>query len=345
MRPIQSAGRDLHQCSGARRQNDSSRFEILRLRAGRAACLMAACDLVGDPGRSGVLASIGCHALHLRRESVVVQPSNTAADDRHAADGSRPVCNARLKTAAQRKRSASAGKGKAAAAPAPANAARKKRRLNPRGARAEHRGDEGAVGGAEEGQGGGEIGRAGESDAGDGQTRREARRPEKRGQEINAGGPAAEGARPEEGGGKAAGRGEGAGRDRRGAGPVSSPPPVANASIRPWRPLASAARSPYEAWIAADPSAAASGFSSRDRGASKGRSRSLSAKLPSASHAPPRAGAWPPHRGSGGLPGNQRPRRRQRPRRPPRRSAASPPRGARGSARRRRGGGRRPNRA
>jgi len=73
------------------------------------------------------------------------------------------VCNARLKTAAQRKRSASAGKGKAAAAPAPANAARKKRRLNPRGTGAHHRGGEEAVGGGEEGQSCGEIGRAGKT--------------------------------------------------------------------------------------------------------------------------------------------------------------------------------------
>jgi hypothetical protein len=74
------------------------------------------------------------------------------------------------------------------------------------------------LGGGEEGQCRREISRAGESDAGGGQTGAEARCPDRRGQEIKAGGRAAEGGWPGEGGVNATDRGEGASQDRRGAG-------------------------------------------------------------------------------------------------------------------------------
>jgi hypothetical protein len=53
---------------------------------------------------------------------------------------------------------------------------------------------------------------------------------------------------------------------------------------------------PYEPGSPRTGSGAASGCSSPGRGASKGRSRSLSTKRLSASYAPPHAGAWPPRR-------------------------------------------------
>jgi hypothetical protein len=80
------------------------------------------------------------------------------------------------------------------------------------------------VDGGEEGQNGGEVSRAGESDAGGGQTGPEAYWRDKRGQEIKAGGRAAEGGWPGEGGGKTAGRGEGARRDW-------ATPPLAEATV------------------------------------------------------------------------------------------------------------------
>ena len=91
---------------------------------------------------------------------------------------------------------------------------------HPRGAGADHSGDEEAVGGAEEGQSqsGGEGGHAEEGDAGagcevrGGQTGPEARCPKQRGQEINAGGHASEGGWPDEGREQASGIGEGARR-------------------------------------------------------------------------------------------------------------------------------------
>ena len=49
-------------------------------------------------------------------------------------------------------------------------------------------------------------------------------------------------------------------------------------------------------------SGAASGYSSRGRGASKGWSRRPRTKRPSAPYAPPRAGAWLPRRGKDGRP-------------------------------------------
>ena len=133
----------------------------------------------------------------------------------------RPAARRRM-AAAQRKRWAAARHAKAAApaTPAPAKAARRKRRLSPLGARADHRGDEEAVGGAGEGQSGGEISRAEESDTGGlceargGQTGPEARWPKQRGQEIKAGGRAAEGRWPDEGGGAPAAPSRNQRRDR-----------------------------------------------------------------------------------------------------------------------------------
>jgi hypothetical protein len=73
-----------------------------------------------------------------------------------------------------------------------------------RGACADYRCDEEAVGGAEEGQSGAEISRAEESDDGGGQTGPKAR-PDKPGQEIKVGGRAEEGDWPDEGRTEAAG--------------------------------------------------------------------------------------------------------------------------------------------
>ena len=83
---------------------------------------------------------------------------------------------------------------------------------DPRGARADHRGDQETLGGGEEGQSGGEISHTEESDAGGGQTGPEARCPEKRRQEFKVGGRAGESGWPGEGGARkrpAAGRAEG----------------------------------------------------------------------------------------------------------------------------------------
>jgi hypothetical protein len=86
-----------------------------------------------------------------------------------------------------------------------------------------------------------------------------------------------------------------------------------------------APRLSVRAWIAAEPSRAASGCSSLCRRVSKGRWRSRSLKRPRASYAPPRAGAWQPRRGNAGwlrgkprLHGRRRRcRRRPPPQRPP----------------------------
>jgi hypothetical protein len=180
-------------------------------------------------------------------------------------------------------------------------------------------------------------GGAEESDGRSGQTGPEARWHEKRRQELSAGGRAAEGGWPGEGT-EATGRRESARRAGCGAGDGG----VRGKRRAPWRnregtPAACPARcshpmpltahackgisatrrarieaaieaagrhvaQPYKAWIAAAAFRGDAGLSSRGRG-----------KRPSASHAPPRAGGWPPRRGSAGrAAGKPRWRRRRR---------------------------------